>query len=46
MSSLIEVPWNRYGHKRVYLKTADGVQVGHVDLIAQSVVSTAPAKSG
>jgi Nuclease-related domain len=42
MSSLIEVPWNRYGHKRVYLKTADGVEVGHVDLIAQSVVSTAP----
>lgn len=43
MANLIERRWRRYGHDRVYLTTPDGSAVGHVDLVAQTVVATAPA---
>ena len=32
MAPLVETRWTRYGPDRVYLKTADGAQIGHVDL--------------
>ena len=32
MAPLVETRWTRFGHDRVYLKTADGEQIGHVDL--------------
>ncbi len=32
MAPLVETRWTRYGHDRVYLKTADGNQIGHIDL--------------
>ncbi len=35
MSELTETRWTRYGKDRVYVRTADGLDVGHVDLIAQ-----------
>ena len=37
MPHLVETRWTRYGHDRVYLKTADGNQIGHVDLKSGSV---------
>ena len=40
---LIETRWKRYGKDRVYVKTVDGIDVGHVDLVARCVVSTVPA---
>ena len=43
MAELIETRWRRYGKDRVYVKTVDGVDVGHVDLVARSVVSTGAA---
>ncbi|MGE0306863.1 MAG: nuclease-related domain-containing protein [Acidimicrobiia bacterium] len=42
MTQLIETRWTRYGKDRVYLKTADGDHVGHVDLVARTVVAKAP----
>jgi len=41
MSDLAVVPWSRYGKKRLYVKTADGAEVGHIDLITGAIVSTA-----
>jgi hypothetical protein len=38
MADLIETRWTRYGKDRVYVKTADGVDVGHVDLVSRAVV--------
>jgi hypothetical protein len=37
MAHLVETRWTRFGHDRVYLKTADGSQIGHVDLKSGSV---------
>ncbi len=42
VTQLIETRWTRYGKDRVYLKTADGDDVGHVDLVARIVVAKAP----
>ncbi len=42
MTQLIENRWTRYGKDRVYVKTASGHDVGHVDLITQTVVAKAP----
>ncbi len=42
MTQLIETRWTRYGKDRVYVKTADGADVGHVDLVARIVVANAP----
>lgn len=42
MTQLIETRWTRYGKDRVYVKTADGDDVGHVDLVARTVVAKAP----
>ena len=42
MTQLIETRWTRYGKDRVYVKTADGADVGHVDLVARIVVAEAP----
>jgi hypothetical protein len=33
MSDVIVIPWSRYGKKRLYVKTADGTEIGHVDLV-------------
>ena len=35
MSELTETRWTRYGKDRVYVRTAEGLDVGHVDLVAQ-----------
>jgi hypothetical protein len=37
MAHLVETRWTRFGHDRVYLKTAEGAQIGHVDLKSGSV---------
>ncbi|HEY7626724.1 MAG TPA: nuclease-related domain-containing protein [Ilumatobacteraceae bacterium] len=37
MTDLIETRWKRYGFDRVYLKTPEGLDVGHVDLGARTV---------
>jgi len=42
VTPLIETRWTRYGKDRVYVKTADGAEVGHVDLVARIVVAKAP----
>ncbi len=34
MPGLVAHPWKRYGHERVYFKTADGLQVGWWDCMA------------
>lgn len=39
---LTEKRWKRYGHDRVYLSTADEVQVGFVDLKTGTVTATDP----
>ena len=41
MSDLAVVPWSRYGKKRLYVKTADGTEVGHIDLVTGAIVATA-----
>lgn len=38
MSELTETRWTRYGKDRVYVRTAEGLDVGHVDLVAQCSV--------
>ena len=38
MSQFVETRWTRYGHDRVYIRTADGVDCGHVDLKLRTVV--------
>jgi hypothetical protein len=38
MGDLIETRWTRYGKDRVYVRTFDGLDVGHIDLVAQSTV--------
>ncbi|MGC1512989.1 MAG: nuclease-related domain-containing protein [Acidimicrobiales bacterium] len=40
MTQLIETRWKRYGKDRVYVKTSEGDEVGHVDLVEQTVVAT------
>lgn len=40
MSDVTVVPWSRYGKKRLYVKTADGREIGHVDLLTGAVVAT------
>lgn len=42
MGQLIEKRWTRYGKDRVYVRTADGADVGFVDLRAGSVVAATP----
>ncbi len=42
MAELIETRWKRYGKDRVYLKTVDGADVGHIDLTSRSIVATSP----
>lgn len=37
MPQLVETRWTRFGHDRVYVKTADGQQIGHVDLKSGTV---------
>jgi hypothetical protein len=37
MAQLVETRWTRYGNDRVYLKTAAGSQIGHVDLKSGTV---------
>ncbi|MCB0995945.1 MAG: NERD domain-containing protein [Acidimicrobiales bacterium] len=41
MSDLAVVPWSRYGKKRLYVKTSDGTEVGHIDLVTGAIVATA-----
>lgn len=38
MGELTETRWTRYGNDRVYVRTLDGLDVGHIDLVAQSTV--------
>ena len=40
VTQLIEKRWKRYGKDRVYVKTSEGNEVGHVDLVEQTVVAT------
>lgn len=40
MSDITVVPWSRYGKKRLYVKTSDGTEVGHVDLLTGAIVAT------
>ena len=40
MVGLVETRWRRYGKDRVYVRTVDGVEVGHVDLVAGCVVAS------
>lgn len=42
VTQLIETRWTRYGKDRVYVKTPDGAEVGHVDLVARTVVAKLP----
>lgn len=39
MSQLIETRWKRYGKDRVYFKTIEGNDVGHLDLVERTVVT-------
>lgn len=32
-------PWSRQGHKRLYVKSSDGAEVGHLDLVTGEVQS-------
>ena len=36
MSDFTVVPWSRYGKKRLYVKTADGREIGYLDLLTGS----------
>ena len=38
MSELTETRWTRYSKDRVYVRTAEGLDVGHIDLVAQRKV--------
>jgi len=40
MSDILVVPWSKNGKKRLYVKTADGTAIGHVDLITGAIVAT------
>ncbi|MCU1368563.1 MAG: hypothetical protein JWL72_4657 [Ilumatobacteraceae bacterium] len=42
MDQLTEVRWRRYGQDRVYVNTADGTQIGHIDLRSETVVVLSP----
>ena len=44
MSDLAVVPWSRYGKKRLYVKTADGTEVGHIDSVT-GAIEAVPWKS-
>lgn len=41
MSDLAVAPWSRYGKRRLYVKTADGMDVGHIDLVTGAIVASA-----
>lgn len=43
---LTETRWRRYGKDRIYLRTAEGQTVGHVDLVTRQAVVSDPAHSG
>jgi Nuclease-related domain len=36
MTEFVETRWKRYGKDRIYVRTADGVDAGFVDLVAKS----------
>jgi hypothetical protein len=38
VGGLLETRWRRFGHDRVYLETADGTKVGHIDLVKDELV--------
>jgi hypothetical protein len=40
VDQLVETRWTRYGQDRVYVKTSDGVGIGHVDLKAGTITAT------
>jgi hypothetical protein len=42
VDQLTEVRWRRYGQDRVYIETADGTAIGHIDLQTETVVAMAP----
>jgi hypothetical protein len=42
MIRLVETRWTQHGKDRVYVKTADGVDLGYADLVARTVVPTDP----
>lgn len=46
MVELVETRWRRYGHDRVYVRTSDGVEVGHVDLTKGEIVTVTPQHQG
>ena len=39
MTQLIETRWKRYGKDRIYVKTVEGNDIGHVDLVERTVVA-------
>lgn len=40
---LIESRWRRYGKDRIYLRTADGRNVGYVDLVSREAIVSDPS---
>lgn len=40
MAELVEKRWSRYGKDRVYVRTIDGMEIGHVDLQTRRIVTT------
>jgi hypothetical protein len=40
MADLVEKRWSRYGKDRIYVQTADGLDIGHVDLQTRRIVTT------
>ena len=39
VTQLIETRWKRYGKDRIYVKTVEGNDIGHVDLVERTVVA-------
>ena len=39
MPHLIETRWKQYGKDRIYVKTVEGNDIGHVDLVERTVVA-------
>jgi Nuclease-related domain len=46
MTEFVETRWKRYGKDRIYVRTADGVDAGFVDLVAKSAHPAAPEFAG
>ena len=42
MTEFVETRWKRYGKDRIYVRTADGVDVGFVDLVGKSAHPASP----